>query len=185
MPIRRIAAFPGTFDPLTHGHLDVIQRGAQLFDELIVGVSAESSKSPMLPLTARVEICRQLTADIKNVRVASFTGMTISFAKEIGAGALLRGIRSFGDFEYEFQLALANRNLGDVETVFVIASTENAFVRSTLIKEAFRLGADISSLVPPLVAEYLHRYADNHSSGSVGLAGGEPLSPGKNELCSG
>lgn len=176
----RIAVFPGTFDPITHGHLDVIQRGAALFDRLVVGVSQPAAKTPLLPVAERVGLIRDLTADIGNVSVDTFTGMTVEFVKRVGALAILRGIRTFGDFEYECQLALANRQLSGVETIFVMASTGNAFIRSTLIKEALVLGGDISQFVPPQVVERLKKYVavagEPGLGGSVGLAGDEPPS---------
>jgi pantetheine-phosphate adenylyltransferase len=177
---KRIAALPGTYDPITYGHLDIIRRGAELFDELIIGVSQNPSKKPLLPADVRVELIRKLIADLPSVRVELFDGMTVDCVKRFGAHAILRGIRTFADFEYEFQLAIANRKIGGVETVFVMASAENAFVRSTLIKEAVALGGDMSAFLPSLVMEKLKEYSvDRSTQGTVGLAGDETPPPGK------
>lgn len=174
----RIAVFPGTFDPITYGHLDVIERGVKLFDGLIVGVSQNSTKRALIPIGERVDLIRRLTARLEGVRVETFSGMTVDFVRRVEAHAILRGIRTFADFEYEFQLALANRRIADIETVFVMASAENAFVRSTLIKEAASLGGDISAFVPPEVGEVLERYAPAQGDDRLGLGGREPTVPG-------
>jgi len=176
---KRTAALPGTFDPITYGHLDIIERGAGLFDELVIGVSRNPSKQPLLPLEMRVDLIRELTAAIANVRVETFEGMTVDFVKRIGAEVILRGIRTFADFEYEFQLALANRRMSGVETVFVMASAENSFVRSTLIKEAAALGGDMSPFVPPKVLEHLRKHSRAAAARGVGLDGAEPPPQGK------
>lgn len=173
-----IAVFPGSFDPLTYGHLDIIARGASLFDRLVVGVSQNPGKSPLLPLQERLRLIRELTAAYPNVTAASFEGMTVDFVRSLGSRTILRGIRTFADFEYEFQLALANRTMGDVETVFVMASAENAFVRSTLIKEAVALGADVSNFVPPAVVALLRAQMPARERSGIGLDGEEPPSIG-------
>ncbi len=170
----RTAVFPGTFDPISSGHLDVIRRGAALFDRLVVGVARNPGKeAPLFTAQERVEVVRELVEDLPNVEVRSFEGMTVDFVRAMDAQVILRGIRTFGDFEYEFQLALANRAFAQVETVFVMASAENAFVRSTLIKEAAALGADISRFVPPAVAERLRRRLARGNDQSAGLRGDE------------
>lgn len=170
----RLALFPGTFDPITYGHLDVIERGLHLFDELVVGVSHNPKKQALIPDAERVRLIESLTSHLSAVRVETFSGMTVDFVHRLGACAILRGIRTFADFEYEFQLALANRRISGVETVFVMASAENAFVRSTLIKEAAALGGDISSFVPPAVVEVLNRHQPKPSAKGMGLGGDEP-----------
>lgn len=178
MTKKRIAVLPGTFDPITYGHLDIIKRGCDLFDELVVAVAKNPGKSPLLPTEVRVELISKLTRDLLNIRVETFEGMTVHFVKKVGAEAILRGIRTFADFEYEFQLALANRRMSGVETVFVMASAENSFVRSTLIKEAASLGGDMSPFVPPVVVEYLRNFSVK-LSGVTGLGGDEPPHQGK------
>jgi pantetheine-phosphate adenylyltransferase len=170
----RVAVFPGTFDPITSGHLDVIRRGAAIFDRLIVGVTQHPGKDlPLFTAEERVASIRELVGDLPNVEVRPFDGMTVDFVKAAGAGVILRGIRTFGDFEYEFQLALANRAFSGVETVFVMASAENSFVRSTLIKEAAALGADISRFVPASIARRLADRLDTHHGNAAGLRGDE------------
>ena len=187
MERKRIAVLPGSYDPITMGHMDIIDRGAELFDELVVGVSDNPAKKPLLAMEERLTLIRELTSERPNVRAEIFTGMTVEFAKRIGAGAILRGIRTFADFEYEFQLALANKRIGGVETVFIMSSAERSFIRSSLIKEAAALGGDVSQFVPPPVAEALSRRfakAGRISARNfVGLDGYEP--PGMNRDGSG
>lgn len=154
---RRIAVLPGSYDPITYGHLDIIERGAALYDELVVAVSENPAKEPLLPLGQRLELIRELTAGYGNIRAELFTGMTVEFAKRIGAEVILRGIRTFADFEYEFQLALANKRIGEVETVFIMSSAERSFIRSSLIKEATALGGDVRPFVPEQVFEALKK----------------------------
>ena len=183
MERKRIAVLPGSYDPITMGHMDIIDRGAELFDELVVAVSDNPSKKSLLPMAERLDLIRELTRDRPNVRAEMFAGMTVEFAKRIGAGAILRGIRTFADFEYEFQLALANKRIGGVETVFIMSSAERSFIRSSLIKEAVALGGDVSQFVPPPVAESLRRHlakAGRISARSfVGLDGHEPPDIGR------
>ncbi|MDR1744643.1 MAG: pantetheine-phosphate adenylyltransferase [Planctomycetota bacterium] len=178
MKKKRIAVLPGSYDPVTYGHLDIIERGAALYDELVVAVSENPAKEPLLPLAERLDLIRDLTRDHGNIRAEMFTGMTIEFAKRIGAEVILRGIRTFADFEYEFQLALANKRIGDVETVFIMSSAERSFIRSSLIKEAVALGGDVSPFVPkPVFAALTRRLkamsGRRHSRSRVGLDGDE------------
>ncbi len=175
-PQRRVAVLPGSYDPVTYGHLDIIARGAALFDELVVAVSENPAKAPLLSLEERLDLIRALTKDLGNVRAEMFTGMTVDFVKRIGAEVILRGIRTFADFEYEFQLALANKRIGEVETVFIMSSAERSFIRSSLIKEAVALGADVSAFIPPPVFDALERRLGRHGSAgrsAVGLDGDE------------
>ena len=170
----RHAVFPGTFDPITSGHLDVIARGARLFERLTVGVARiVAPKKPLFTAEERLAQIKELTRDMRNVEVVLFDRMTVDFAREVGAGVILRGIRTFSDFEYEFQLALANRAFGNIETMFIMASEENSFVRSTLIKEAAALGADVSRFVPAPISRALHERLDPHFGQESGLRGGE------------
>ncbi len=174
---KRVAVLPGSYDPVTYGHLDIIERGAALYDELVVAVSENPAKEPLLPLEERLALIRELTRSYGNIRAEMFTGMTVEFAKRIGAEVILRGIRTFADFEYEFQLALANKRIGQVETVFIMSSAERSFIRSSLIKEATALGGDVSPYVPHLVFEALKRRLAElgmmHSRSRVGLDGDE------------
>lgn len=168
----RLAVFPGTFDPITSGHLDVIRRGAALFDRLLVAVARNPGKqAPVLSAEERVASIRELVGELANVEVEAFDGMTVDFVRARGAAAILRGIRTFSDFEYEFQLALANRAFAEVETVFIMASEENSFVSSTLIKEAVSFGADVSRFVPAPVARRLRERLAPESAGGSGLGG--------------
>lgn len=179
---RHVAVLPGSYDPITLGHMDIIERGAELYDELVVAVSENPSKAPIIPIEERLGLIRVLTKNHPNVRAEMFSGMTVDFAKRIGAGVILRGIRTFADFEYEFQLALANKRLGDVETVFIMSSAERSFIRSTLIKEAVALGGDVSPFVPVPVIEALKRNMAKRKisvRGFVGLDGDEAPAIGK------
>jgi len=148
---RSVVVFPGTFDPITNGHLDVIGRGAKLFDELIVAVGVNPDKQTLLDTNERVEIIRQVVSSMPNVRVESFTGLTGDFAVKSGAKALLRGIRSTADLHSEFQLALTNRAVASIETIFIVTSPELGFISSSLIKQIAQLGGDVSTMVPPEV----------------------------------
>lgn len=148
---KRIAVFPGTFDPITNGHLDVIQRGRKLFDELIIAVGDNPEKKALFTQAERAGTIRTLVADCPDVRVETFGGLTVDFAKQVGAGAILRGIRNSSDLQFEFQIALTNRAVAGVETVFIMTSTEFAFTSSSLIKQIAAMGGDVSKLVPPEV----------------------------------
>ena len=154
----RVIIYPGTFDPATYGHLDVIRRGADIFDELVVSVAGASIKPALFTVEERLDMMKKLTAELPNVKVDTFDGLLIRHVNELGSRIILRGIRTVGDFEYEFQMALTNRNLDHrIETVFVMSSERYYFVRSSTIKEAVRLGGNVSDMVPPLVAEALKR----------------------------
>ena len=152
----RIAMYPGSFDPATNGHLDIIRRGATTFDELIVAVGRNSGKNPLFSADERVTMLEECCMDWPNVRVVSFDGMLVSFARSEGATVLLKGLRAVSDFEYEFQMALANRQLApDVETLFMMTSAEHLYLSSSIVKEIARLGGNISQLVPPIVEAQL------------------------------
>ena len=155
------AVYPGTFDPITHGHLDIISRGVRLFDEIIVALLENPDKEPLFPLDERIEILRTVVSHLPNVRVESFDGLLIDYARARGAQAIVRGLRALSDFEYEFQMALMNRRLGpDLETVFMMPSETYSYVSSRLVKEVVRLGGDVSGLVPAEVVRRLKaRYA--------------------------
>jgi len=151
----RLAIFPGTFDPITKGHLDVIKRGSALFDQLVVAVGENPDKSSLLEQGVRAEIIRQTVADMPNVRVQIYTGLTVQFARRLRAAAILRGIRSSSDLQFEFQVALTNRAVAEVETVFIMTGAEYAFTSSSLIKQIARMGGDVSALVPPQVLPHI------------------------------
>lgn len=148
---KRTVVFPGTFDPFTNGHLDVIQRGRQLFDELIVAVGTNPDKKTLFTRDERVELIRQVLADSPDVRVESFDGLTVDFTAKIGAEAILRGIRNSSDLQYEFQVALTNRVVAGVETVFIMTNPDFAFTSSSLIKQIASMDGNVSALVPPVV----------------------------------
>jgi pantetheine-phosphate adenylyltransferase len=142
------AIFPGSFDPITNGHLDVIKRGIKLFDELIIAVGRSPIKNPLFTPDERVEMIAELVADIPGVSVESFDGLTVEYAAEKKADVILRGLRSLTDVQYEFKLAMTNRAVAGIETVFVMTSEEYGFTSSTLIREVASLGGNVSNLIP-------------------------------------
>ncbi len=148
--------FPGTFDPITNGHLDLIERGSRIFSEMVVSVLRNPDKNPLFTLSERVEMLREVTQRFGNVSVKTFDGLLVDHAREVGAGAILRGIRAISDYEYELQMALMNRRLAPgVEIVFMLPAQEYTFLSSRLVKEVFLLGGSIEGLVPPVVLERL------------------------------
>ena len=150
------ALYPGTFDPPTNGHLDLIERGSKLFDRLIVAILTNPVKDPLFTVEERVEMLKESTAALKNVSVATFDGLMVEFARKQGASAVLRGIRAISDYEYEFQMALMNRRLApEIETVFLQPAGRYSFVSSRMLKEVFSFGGDVSGLVPPNVLKRL------------------------------
>ncbi|MCF6156759.1 MAG: pantetheine-phosphate adenylyltransferase [Candidatus Brocadia sp.] len=150
------AVYPGTFDPVTNGHLDVIKRGSLIFDMLVVSVGCNPLKDALFSVAERMEMIREYVKDLKNVEVDSFEGMLVDYLKKQKTNIILRGIRTVSDFEYEFQRALTNRVLNkEVETVFVMTSEQYSFLNSTLIKEAVSLGGSVSQFVPPDVEKRL------------------------------
>jgi len=152
----RRALYPGSFDPLTNGHLDVIQRAALLFDEVIVSVAHNDQKRPLFERDRRVALIEEICADITNVRVLAFDGLVVDLAETENAVALIRGLRAISDFEFEFQMALMNRHLApDLETVFLTPKEEYSYISSRLVKEVARLGGDIKKFVPEVVAKAL------------------------------
>ncbi len=154
----RRAVYPGTFDPVTYGHLDVIKRGSKIFDELVVAVGHNPLKDPLFTINERMDMISKNTKNISNIKVDSFEGMLTDYMKEMQTNVILRGIRTVSDFEYEFQRALANRVLKtDIETVFIMTSQEYSFLNSSLIKEAVSLGGDISKFVPSDVEKLLQQ----------------------------
>jgi pantetheine-phosphate adenylyltransferase len=149
------AIFPGSFDPLTNGHLDVINRGRMLFDELVVAVGTSPIKNALFTPEERLEMIKQILADTPRVSVEAFDGLMVDFAKKKKSDVILRGIRSLTDFHYEFRLAMTNRAVAGIETVFVMASAEYGFTSSTLIREVASLGGDVSNLIPKIVNDKL------------------------------
>ncbi len=155
-PVKR-GVFPGQFDPITNGHLDVIRRGAKLFDELIVAVGVNPDKREFFAVDERVEMIGELLKDVPNARTAKFSGLTAEFVQEVGATAILRGIRDVSDLRYEFQLALANRAVGGVETIFIMTGDQYALTSSSLIRQVVSLGGDVSKLKAVLPSNVLKR----------------------------
>jgi pantetheine-phosphate adenylyltransferase len=152
----RTALYPGTFDPVTLGHVDLVQRGLRLFDRLIVAVAESTSKGPSFPAADRVEMCRRAVANLGNVEVLPFRSLTIQFAREHGACAIIRGLRAVSDFDYEFQLAWMNRKLdSSIETVFLCPNENYSYVNSSLVKEIARLGGNVAEFVPDFVEKVL------------------------------
>ena len=144
--------YPGTFDPITHGHEDLVKRALCLFDTVIVAIAKDTRKSTMFPFKKRVELARKIFAKSTNIEVCGFSGLSVAFAKQKKAQAILRGMRAVSDFEYEFQLAAMNRHLdANIETIFLAPSSKYTFVSSSIIREAVELGADVSEFVDPVV----------------------------------
>ena len=166
----RIGLYPGTFDPVTNGHLDVIARAARLLDKLVVGVSISSGKGPLLSLEERVELVEAEIAAIADrngmlIEVRPFNSLLIDFAREVGASMIVRGLRAVTDFDYEFQMAGMNYRMApDVETVFLMASERHQFIASRLVKEVAMLGGDITSFVPTLTLERVMKRIREHKS---------------------
>lgn len=149
------AIFPGSFDPITNGHLDVVRRGMRLFDELIIAVGRSPIKNQLFTPEERVEMIAELTGDMSGVLVESFEGLTVEYAAKREAHVILRGLRSLTDVQYEFQLAMTNRAVAGIETVFIMTSEQYGFTSSTLIREVASLGGDLSNLIPENVQKRL------------------------------
>jgi pantetheine-phosphate adenylyltransferase len=156
------ALYPGTFDPLTRGHEDLVRRASTLFDSVILGIADSRAKKPFFALEERLEIARAVLADLRNVEIVGFTGLLIDFARQQNARVVVRGLRAVSDFEYEFQLAGMNRNLNpDMETVFLTPSAEHMFISATLVREIAMFGGDVSKFVHPIVRAKLAARAKN------------------------
>ena len=153
------ALCPGTFDPVTNGHLDIIERAAQRFDALVVGVLDNPSKQPLFGVEERVSLLKEATQQLPNVEVAAFTGLLVDYAKARGVDVVVKGLRAVTDFEYEIQMAQMNHALSGVETPFMTTAPQWSFLSSSLVKEVARFGGDVSGLVPPVVAERLREKA--------------------------
>lgn len=147
-----VAVCPGSFDPVTEGHLDIISRAAQMFSKVVVVVMHNNAKNPCFSVSERVEMLKTVTADIPNVEVDKYDGLLAEYAKKIGAGAIVKGLRAMSDFEYEFQMALTNKKLNpDTETVFLTTRAENMYLSSSMVKQIGSMGGDISDFVPRII----------------------------------
>jgi pantetheine-phosphate adenylyltransferase len=152
------ALFPASFDPITNGHLDIIQRSLRLFDHLVIAVAVNVAKGGLFSVEERIEMLREVMASEPRVSVHSFSGLTVDYARQIGAGAVIRGVRAMSDFEYEFEMALMNKHLSpDLETVFLMASQEYLYVSSSRLKELARFGRSVDEFVPPEIAVRLEK----------------------------
>jgi pantetheine-phosphate adenylyltransferase len=171
-----IAMYPGTFDPPTNGHLDLIARGSKIFDELVVAILRNAEKAPLFGLSERLLMLEAMTADFKNVRVETFDGLMVDYAAKVRAKAVLRGIRAISDYEYELQMALMNRKLQpDLETVFMMPAEQYSYLSSRLVREIAQLGGSVKDLVPELVEQRLKEKLDP----AVKLADARKLKPRK------
>ena len=155
---KRIAVYPGTFDPVTNGHQDLVRRAAGIFDRVVVGIAANPYKAPLLSLDERVDLARRVVAELPNVTVIGYAGLTVDFAREQGSQIVIRGLRAVSDFEFEFQLANMSRHLApDVDYVFLTPKEQFTFISSTMVREIAMLGGDVSHFVDPIVVEALAR----------------------------
>jgi pantetheine-phosphate adenylyltransferase len=151
-----VAIFPGSFDPITNGHLDIVTRGLSIFREVLIAILVNPDKRPLFTVEERVEIIRKVFRGSRRVRVATFSGLLVDYAEEVGASVIIRGLRAISDFEYEFQMALMNRRLDPhIETVFMMPAESYSYVSSRLVKEVFQLGGRVTDLVPPVVERRL------------------------------
>jgi pantetheine-phosphate adenylyltransferase len=157
-----LAVFPGSFDPITNGHLDIVERGLNIFDRVLLAILVNPEKKPLFSIDERVGLIRETYAANPRVEVDSFSGLLVDYAEKVGARVILRGIRAISDFEYEFQMALMNRRLNpSIETVFMMPAESYSYVSSRLVKEVFQLGGRVSDLVPPAVERHLcEEYGD-------------------------
>ncbi len=154
----KIAICPGTFDPITNGHIDIIQRAASIFEKVVVSVAKAPSKSTLFSHKERIDLVKRAVQDLKGVSVEGFSGLVVNFAREKKARVIVRGLRMISDFEYEFQMALTNRNLAsEVETIFLMPHPQYSYISSRLIKEAAALGADLNNFLPPFVVTALRK----------------------------
>ena len=156
--MNRNAVYPGTFDPITNGHQDLVRRAASIFDRVIVAIAANPNKTPMFTLETRVDLARRVLGDLSNVNVLGYSGLTVEFARERGASVIIRGLRAVSDFEFEFQLANMSRHLErDIETVFLTPQEQFTFISSTLVREIAVLGGNVSEFVHPIVEAELKK----------------------------
>jgi len=156
--MKHIAVYPGTFDPVTNGHIDLVERSLRIFGEVIVAVAENPKKAPLFPLEERIAMLQAVTANYKNVAIEGFDGLLVDYVRKKSAVAIIRGLRAVSDFEYEMQMALMNRRLdSNIETVFLMPNVEYSFITSTIVKEAASYGGDVSSLAPRVVVEKLKK----------------------------
>jgi pantetheine-phosphate adenylyltransferase len=156
---KRTAVYPGTFDPITNGHQDLVRRAASIFDRLVVAIAANPNKAPMFTLDERVDMAKRVLADVANVEVIGYVGLTVDFARDHGLSVIVRGLRAVSDFEFEFQLANMSRHLSsEIESVFMTPQEQYTFISSTLVREIAVLGGNVSEFVHPIVAVELKRH---------------------------
>jgi pantetheine-phosphate adenylyltransferase len=168
--MKRIAVYPGTFDPVTHGHVDLVERSLRLFDKVIIAIAANPKKKPLFPLQERIAMFKAALKGRRNIVIEGFDCLLVDYMKEKKAVGLIRGLRAVSDFEYEMQMALMNRRLdSDIETVFLMPSEEYTFVTSTIVKEAASYGGDVSSLVPKVVVDNLRKKFGKEPRCSTGI----------------
>jgi pantetheine-phosphate adenylyltransferase len=157
--MNRSAMYPGTFDPITNGHRDLVRRAAGLFDRVIVAIASNPNKAPMFPLEARVDLARRVLHDVPNVEVLGYSGLTVEFARQHNVGVVVRGLRAVSDFEFEFQLANMSRHLArEIETVFLTPQEQFTFISSSLVREIAVLGGDVREFVDPIVEAELKKH---------------------------
>ncbi len=163
----RTAIYPGTFDPVTNGHTDLVKRAARVFEKVIVAIAESPHKVPLLPLQQRIELVQSCLSDVKNLEVVGFSSLLMDFVQEVGAGVVVRGLRAVSDFEYEFQLASMNRHLApEIETLFLTPDERYSFISSSLVKEVARLDGDVTEFVaPPVRRALLQRFKELNKAG--------------------
>jgi pantetheine-phosphate adenylyltransferase len=165
--MKRNALYPGTFDPITNGHHDLVRRAAGIFDRVVIAIAVNPSKAPRFPLATRVELAQAVLSDLPNVEVRGYSGLTVDFAREQGLNVIIRGLRAVSDFEFEFQLANMTRHLDQtIETVFMTPQEQFTFISSTLVREIAALGGNVSEFVHPVVAAALRRHREATLAGS-------------------
>ena len=152
----KIAIYPGTFDPITCGHIDILKKAAKLFDEVILAVAKSTSKQSIFTFEERIELCKNSAKDLKNIKVMGFKGLVVNFAKDVNASVMVRGLRAVSDFEYELSLALMNKKLEhELDTLFLVPDAKYLYLSSTIVKQVVKLGGDIKDLIPPVVEKAL------------------------------
>lgn len=161
----RIAVYPGSFDPITNGHLDIIKRASRIFDKVIVGVLVNKNKRPEFSAEERILLIKTVTDELSNVEVASFDGLLVDFARQYGANVIVKGLRTVDDFEYEFQMALLNRTLdSDCETMFMMTDSKYSYISSSMVKELAGYKGDLTGLVPAKITQYIKDKYEKHNS---------------------
>ena len=154
----KIAIYPGSFDPITNGHVDVVKRTAAVFDKVIIAVSVNSQKVPLFSIEERIELANSIFSDYDNVEVSTFTGLLAEYAKSVGAKTIIKGLRAVSDFEYEFQMAHMNKKINpDVETMFMMSNQKYSYLSSSIVKEVGRLGGDLTDLVPEQIIDEIYK----------------------------